>query len=126
MIQTAPRPEPEIRYARILFRGILTYFPPTLGIGLIHKFLVCAISDYNAQRPEEMSFDEGDMIAVTRFSPNECWWTGLLLDDHRQNNCQCFLLVQRTNFIDIYGSGWNKYRSPMCQTCPTMVCLGVI
>jgi len=66
MIQTAPRPEPEI-YARILFR-------------------VCATSDYHAQRPEEMSFDEGDMIAVTRFSPTECWWAGLLLDDHRQNN----------------------------------------
>jgi len=76
MIQTAPRPEPDIRYAKILFR-------------------VCAISDYYAQRPEEMSFDEGDMIAVTRFSPNECWWTGLLLDDHLQNNCQCFLLVKR-------------------------------
>jgi hypothetical protein len=92
---------------------VLIRFPHILGIGLIHihKSLVCATSDYYAQRPEEMSFDEGDMIAVTRFSPNECWWTGLLLDDHRQNNCQCFLLVQRKNFVDtkhIYGLGWEQ------------------
>jgi hypothetical protein len=52
------------------------------------QILVCAISDYDAQRPEEMSFDEGDMIAVTAFSPNEHWWRGLLLDDDRQNNCE--------------------------------------
>ena len=57
-----------------------------------------------------MSFDEGDMIAVTAFSQNEQWWTGLLLDDERQHDCKCFWLanIHETQHVHMHDSGWKK------------------
>lgn len=53
-----------------------------------------------------MSFDEGDMIAVTAMT-DEHWWKGLLLDDERQNNCQSFYSMILLKLMRVI-LGWEK------------------
>lgn len=45
--------------------------------------LVKAMYDYKATIDEEFDFTNGDVIAVTS-TPEDGWWTGMLLDDTRR------------------------------------------
>lgn len=45
--------------------------------------IVKALYDYVAQIDEEFDFQAGDVIAVTS-TPEDGWWTGVLLDDSRR------------------------------------------
>lgn len=58
--------------------------PPPLGVqeklGVMNKSLIYALWDYTAQHPDELSFSEGDALAVLRRSDNvetEWWWARL-------------------------------------------------
>ncbi len=44
---------------------------------------VKALYDYQATTPEEFDFQTGDIIAVTA-TPDDGWWSGVLLDDTRR------------------------------------------
>lgn len=44
---------------------------------------VKALYDYQATIEEEFDFQSGDVIAVTS-TPEDGWWTGVLLDDSRR------------------------------------------
>ena len=44
---------------------------------------VKALYDYQATIDEEFDFQAGDVIAVTS-TPEDGWWTGVLLDDSRR------------------------------------------
>ncbi|KAF9519357.1 hypothetical protein BS47DRAFT_1482065 [Hydnum rufescens UP504] len=46
-------------------------------------FYVKALYDYNATIDEEFDFQTGDIIAVTA-TPEDGWWSGVLLDDARR------------------------------------------
>ncbi|TDL16909.1 hypothetical protein BD410DRAFT_754900 [Rickenella mellea] len=46
-------------------------------------FYVKALYDYSATIDEEFDFQSGDVIAVTS-TPEDGWWTGVLLDDTRR------------------------------------------
>ncbi|KAG9038235.1 hypothetical protein FRB95_002196 [Tulasnella sp. JGI-2019a] len=46
-------------------------------------FTVKALYDYVATTPEEFDFQSGDIIAVTA-TPDDGWWSGVLLDDTRR------------------------------------------
>ena len=46
-------------------------------------FTVKALYDYQATIDEEFDFQAGDVIAVTS-TPEDGWWTGVLLDDSRR------------------------------------------
>ncbi|THH05465.1 hypothetical protein EW145_g4774 [Phellinidium pouzarii] len=46
-------------------------------------FYVKALYDYQASIDEEFDFQSGDVIAVTS-TPEDGWWTGVLLDDSRR------------------------------------------
>ncbi|KIO28899.1 hypothetical protein M407DRAFT_229164 [Tulasnella calospora MUT 4182] len=46
-------------------------------------FYVKALYDYKATIPEEFDFQSGDIIAVTA-TPDDGWWSGILLDDTRR------------------------------------------
>ncbi|KAG9048880.1 hypothetical protein FS837_011789 [Tulasnella sp. UAMH 9824] len=46
-------------------------------------FYVKALYDYKATIPEEFDFSAGDIIAVTA-TPDDGWWSGMLLDDTRR------------------------------------------
>ncbi|KAG8995922.1 hypothetical protein FRB90_012869, partial [Tulasnella sp. 427] len=46
-------------------------------------FYVKALYDYRATIPEEFDFQAGDIIAVTA-TPDDGWWSGMLLDDTRR------------------------------------------
>ncbi|KAG8914243.1 hypothetical protein FRC00_000242 [Tulasnella sp. 408] len=46
-------------------------------------FYVKALYDYKATIPEEFDFAAGDIIAVTA-TPDDGWWSGMLLDDTRR------------------------------------------
>lgn len=46
-------------------------------------FYVKALYDYQASIDEEFDFQAGDVIAVTS-TPEDGWWTGVLLDDSRR------------------------------------------
>ncbi|KAI5122334.1 hypothetical protein M0805_002501 [Coniferiporia weirii] len=46
-------------------------------------FYVKALYDYQASIEEEFDFQAGDIIAVTS-TPEDGWWTGVLLDDSRR------------------------------------------
>lgn len=62
--------------------------PPSLSgvqekLGVMNKGLVYALWDYTAQHPDELSFSEGDALAVLRRSDDmetEWWWARL--NDH--------------------------------------------
>ncbi|KAG8898983.1 hypothetical protein FRB99_007007, partial [Tulasnella sp. 403] len=51
------------------------------GSGVL--FYVKALYDYTATIPEEFDFQAGDIIAVTA-TPDDGWWSGVLLDDTRR------------------------------------------
>lgn len=58
--------------------------PSLLGVqeklGVMNKGSVYALWDYTAQHPDELSFSEGDALAVLRRSDNvetEWWWARL-------------------------------------------------
>lgn len=64
-----------------------TVSPSLLGVqeklGVMNKGLVYALWDYTAQHPDELSFSEGDVLAVLRRSDDmetEWWWARL--NDH--------------------------------------------
>jgi len=46
-------------------------------------FYVKALYDYNATIDEEFDFQTNDIIAVTA-TPEDGWWSGVLLDDARR------------------------------------------
>ena len=57
--------------------------PYVFDIPLLTIFTVQALYDYTATIDEEFDFQAGDVIAVTA-TPEDGWWSGILLDDHRR------------------------------------------
>ena len=59
---------------------------PSFSISSLHTFnldAVRALYDYNATIDEEFDFQAGDIIAVAA-TPEDGWWSGVLLDDARR------------------------------------------
>lgn len=79
----APSPAPAPQGRPVLFFGI--------SFSLIHQMIIAqcvqnavrAMYDYEAQDPEEFSFQANDIIAVHQ-TDSSGWWTGELLDENRR------------------------------------------
>ncbi|KAG8967891.1 hypothetical protein FRC05_001856 [Tulasnella sp. 425] len=70
-------------------------------------FYVKALYDYRATIPEEFDFQSGDIIAVTA-TPDDGWWSGMLLDDSRR-------VPGRTVFPSNFVKGYTALRGPAGQ-----------
>jgi hypothetical protein len=72
----------------VLFYGLSLYFFFFTGwlqvsANLNNFATVKALYDYTATIDEEFDFQTGDIIAVTA-TPEDGWWSGVLLDDARR------------------------------------------
>lgn len=77
---TPPRGEATL-VGSVIETDVNVQSPPPLGVqeklGVMNKGLVYALWDYTAQHPDELSFSEGNALAVLRRSDDvetEWWW----------------------------------------------------
>ncbi|KAH8110552.1 hypothetical protein DFH11DRAFT_1514214 [Phellopilus nigrolimitatus] len=84
-MRRSPSPAPPVAYVNSAPTGHYIDSAPTGQYidGRAVLFYVKALYDYQASIDEEFDFQSGDVIAVTS-TPEDGWWTGVLLDDSRR------------------------------------------